>query len=310
LREASALPEAAQRELQAIIEHQDWRQPLTEPEYFSMWMDEMREGPIGDPAPLEEVATEERVEIATRLEREDPMRPMDVWRIYCSSDPSGALDSLVAAQPPERFIARWDDLLWSVARADERNAPLVRRALDHLSGYADDVLLPITRALIDAYVSAVARQIAVEAGWWNRLWRLAEQSPRMGESRRGDPGIALIGHAINAPGGKLAQLLLRPMSPTWNELPAAERATIENRLTHALGSETEAGLHGRAVLVEHIAWLHRYTPQLVARGHWRGSDDTVAALNGARWPKARRGHALHRRRAGNRTRLGTSDVTG
>ena len=103
LREVSPLPEVAERELQAIIERQDWRQPLSEPEYFSMWMGEFREGPIGDPAPLEEVATEERVEIATRLEREDPIRQMDVWRVYCSSDPAGALASLIAAQPPEKF---------------------------------------------------------------------------------------------------------------------------------------------------------------------------------------------------------------
>ena len=131
LREASALPEMAERELQSIIERQGWRQPLTEPEYFSMWMGPVRNGPVGDPAPLEEVATEQRVEIATRLERDDPMRQMDVWRVYCSSDPAGALNSLIAAQPPETFMARWEDLLWSVAGAEERNAPILVRALNH-----------------------------------------------------------------------------------------------------------------------------------------------------------------------------------
>src|SRR5262249_11056614 len=119
LREASALPDVAERELQSIIERNGWHQPLTEPEYFSMWMGGVRVGPIGDPAPLEEAPTEQRVEIATRLARDDPMGQMDVWRVYCSSDPSGALDSLITTQPPEMFMARWEDLLRAAARAEE-----------------------------------------------------------------------------------------------------------------------------------------------------------------------------------------------
>jgi hypothetical protein len=35
LREMSALPEVAERELKLIIDRQDWRQPLTERDYFS-----------------------------------------------------------------------------------------------------------------------------------------------------------------------------------------------------------------------------------------------------------------------------------
>src|SRR5262249_973313 len=132
LREVSALPEAAERELQSIIERQDWRQPLTEPEYFSFWMGGVTQAPIADPAPLEKGGKGQRVEIGTRLERDDPMRQMDIWRVYCSSDPAGALDSLVTAQPPETFMARWGDLLRSLARADERNVPILIRALNHL----------------------------------------------------------------------------------------------------------------------------------------------------------------------------------
>jgi hypothetical protein len=172
LREMSVLPEVAERELQLIIDRQDWRQPLTERDYFSYWMGEVQVGPIGDPAPLEEAATEQRVEIATRLERDDPMRQTDVWRVYCSSDPSGAPDSLIAAQPAEAFMPRWEDLLWSVARPEERNVAILVRALNHLDGYIDDLLLSITHPLTDAYVSAVERQIAVGERWWNRLWVL------------------------------------------------------------------------------------------------------------------------------------------
>ena len=54
------------------------------------------------------------------------------------------------------------------------------------------------------------------------------------------------------------------MGPAWNDLPAAERESIETRLALVVGSGTEAGLHGRAVAVEFIAWLHHYAPQLVA----------------------------------------------
>ena len=264
LREVSALPETAERELQSIIERQDWRQPLTEPEYFSFWMGGVTEGPIGDPAPLEEVATEQRVEIATQLERDDPMHQMDIWRVYCSSDPAGALDSLVAAQPPETFMARWGDLLWSLARAEERNVPILIRAMNHLDGYADDLLLSITHPLTDAYVSAIERQIDVGERWWNRLWALAERWSRPGQAERRDPGYALISHAINAPGGKLARLLLRPMGPSWNDLRDEERETIENGLGLVLGSGTTAGLHGRAVAVEFIAWLGHCAPRLVS----------------------------------------------
>jgi hypothetical protein len=264
LREPSVLPEVAERELQSIVERQDWREPLTEPEYFSIWMGELREGPIGDPAPLQEVATEQRVEIATRLERDDPMRQTDVWRVYCSSDPAGALDSLVAAHPPETFMARWEDLLWSVARAEERTVPILIRALNHLEGYIDDLLLSITHPLTDAYVSAVERQIVVAERWWNRLWVLGERWTRPGQGQRRDPGYSLISHAINAPGGKLARLLLRPMGPAWNDLPPAEREIIESRLALVIGSGTIAGLHGRAVAVEFIAWLNHYTPALVS----------------------------------------------
>ena len=263
LREASALPEAAEQELQSIIERNDWRQALTEPEYFSFWSGGVIEGPIGDPGPLEEAATEQRVEIATRLERDDPLHQMDVWRVYCSSDPAGALQSLIAAQPPEGFMARWEDLLWSVSRQDERYVPILRSALNHLDGYSDENLLAITHSLTDAYVSTVERQVGIEGRWWDRLWRLSEQWSRPGQAGRRDPGYSLISNAINAPGGKLTRLLLRPMGPAWNAVPAAERQMIEGRLGVVIGSGTTAGLHGRAIAVEFIAWLHQFTPQLV-----------------------------------------------
>src|SRR5262249_41288170 len=78
LREASALPEVARRELLSIIKRHGWHQPLTDPEYFTFWSGGVRAGPIGDPAPLHEAAREQRVEIATRLERDDPLNQMDV----------------------------------------------------------------------------------------------------------------------------------------------------------------------------------------------------------------------------------------
>jgi hypothetical protein len=264
LREASALPEVAERELLSIIEQHGWHQPLTEPEYFTFWSGGVRAGPIGDPAPLREAAREQRVEIAAWLERDDPLHQMDLWRTYCSSDPAGALDSLIAAQPPDRFMARWEDLLWSVARPEQRNVPVLVRAMNNLHRYVDDLLLSITHPLTDAYVSTVEREIAVEGGWWDRLWCLAERWSTPGHAEGLDPGFSLMGHAINAPGGKLARLLLRPMGPAWNGLPAAERESIENRLALVVGSGTTAGLHGRAVVVEFIAWLHRYTPQLAS----------------------------------------------
>jgi hypothetical protein len=264
LREASALPEAAERELQSIIERNGWRQRLTEPEYFSMWMGRVIEGPIGDPVPLEEAATEQRVEIATRLERDDPLHQTDVWRAYCSSDPTGALQSLIAVGPAEPFMPRWRDLLWSVSRPDERNVPVLTWALNHLDGYTDENLVSITHPLTDAYVSAVERQIAVEDRWWDRLWCLAEQWSRTDQVGRRDPGYALISNAMNAPGGKLTRLLVRPMGPRWNDLSVVERETIERRLGTVVGSDTTAGLHGRAIAVELIAWLHHYIPQLIS----------------------------------------------
>ena len=185
LREGSALPAAAESQLQSIIERRSWHQPLAEPEYFSFWSDGVIEGPIGDPAPLAEAATEQRVEIATQLERDDPLRQMNVWRVYCSSDPSGALQALITAQPPEEFMARWDDLLWSVSRPDDRNIPILTRALNHLDGYGDEILSSITHPLTDAFVAAVERQICIEDRWWNRLWRLAERWSTPGQQLNG-----------------------------------------------------------------------------------------------------------------------------
>src|SRR5262249_54382512 len=112
--------------------------------------------------------------------------------------------------------------------------------------------------------STVEREIAVEGEWWDRLWRLAERWSMPGQTEGRDPGFSLMGHAINAPGGKLARLLLRPMGPAWNDLPAEERECMENRLVLVVRSGTTAGLHGRAVIVEFIAWLHHYTPHLVS----------------------------------------------
>jgi hypothetical protein len=54
------------------------------------------------------------------------------------------------------------------------------------------------------------------------------------------------------------------MGPAWNDVPAAERERIENRLALVIGSDTTAGLHGRGVAVEFIAWLNHYIPQLVS----------------------------------------------
>jgi hypothetical protein len=271
LGEVGSLPQFAERRLASIARRMEWPQrTLEESELFSVYSMDMWWGPIGDPEPIAEAPTEKRVEIAAHLESNDPINQSDAWRVYCGSDPEGAYEALQCIAASREIVERWSDVLWAIcSRGRDGNEPgsqsLLVRVFDALSAFPDELLGVIIHSLADAYVHAQKVGAFVDGAWWDRIWAVSEAAipERASDTGDRDPGYALISRAINAPGGKLTRLLINPMGPKWEELPPGERQAIEARVQRAFSSTTTTGLHGRAVLVEWVAWVHHSLPHII-----------------------------------------------
>ena len=101
-------PNTAKTAADAIIARRGWtNRRLEEADFFWLWSSEGQWGPIGDPEPIAEAPTEQRIEIASDLERHDRFNQQDVWQVYCQRDPAGALDAVIAVGYSEVNSERW-----------------------------------------------------------------------------------------------------------------------------------------------------------------------------------------------------------
>ena len=141
------LPDAAQNALQSIKNRRQWQdRKLEEQDLFWSWSYGMRRGLIGDPTPIADDQVENRLEIASELERTDRLNQNDVWRVYCESDPEGALESLLAVGQVPAHTRRWRDLLWAIPKigtesdgAKARGRTLVARATEALQASGSEI---------------------------------------------------------------------------------------------------------------------------------------------------------------------------
>lgn len=78
-----------------------------------------------------------------------------------------------------------------------------------------------------------------------------------------DPGYDLISHAINAPAGKLAEMMINRLGPSWQALPGQSKERTKARLSSAIGSPALGGLYARAEITRYVAWLDASLPELV-----------------------------------------------
>lgn len=267
------LPDQALAEFQKINARRGWMdRNLEEQDLFWMWSYGAQYGPQGDPAPIAEADTTKRIEIAADLERRDSFNQSDVWRVYCKQDPAGALDAAMAADAAADQADRWRDVLWSIQEigntSDEAKAQgrtLSAKALAHLDGCEDAKLAKLSSPLVDLYGYALKIESPINDLWWDRLWKCAttEDGQMALVSADKDPGYDLISHAINAPAGKLAEMMINRLGPSWQALPGQSKERTKARLSSAIGSPVLGGLYARAEITRYVAWLDASLPELV-----------------------------------------------
>jgi hypothetical protein len=218
------LPDAAQNALQSIKNRRQWQdRKLEEQDLFWSWSYGMRRGLIGDPTPIADDQVENRLEIASELERTDRLNQNDVWRVYCESDPEGALESLLAVGQVPAHTRRWRDLLWAIPNigtesdgAKARGRTLVARATEALQASGAEQLAELVHPLADLLVYASGADPAIVEDRWDWLWRCAATHERaVAESKsEKDSGFQLISQAINSASGKLARLMVNRFGPS------------------------------------------------------------------------------------------------
>lgn len=272
-RRRQQLPPRARKVWRQINDQRSWHdRRLREADFFWMWSQGVRDGPIGDPAPIAEAPVERRVEVAADLEREDWLNQADAWRVYCQGDPEGALESLIATGEVFADAPRWRDLLWTIptvgSRTDAEKARgrfLTEQAISVLRTTPKEQMVEVTHPLADLFAYASIVEACLPRDTWDWLWSCAETHEReVGVPAEGeDAGYELISQAINAASGKLARGIVGRLGPSWRTLSDDERELAAARFKSVLSSETNAGAMARAVVIEFVGWLNDALPDLV-----------------------------------------------
>jgi len=235
-----------------------------------------RSGPQGNSQPIREARPSERIQIATQLEKESRFDNADAWQIYCSEDPNGAVDALLARHLNQTdWSGRWTSAL-SGLTAKARNVGqsgaeredvnlVVQKVFRHFWNRPSTQLLSVLWYIVELWLVARSTNIPLALRWWNRLWHLSEleKDAERQDSNTYTNGFRLIGDAINSAGGKLALAEVKQLDKTWDGLSKPAKALCAKRLARMIGSRTRAGLHVRSQLVEHIYWVQLRLPKLV-----------------------------------------------
>lgn len=244
--------------------HPKWRPSLGDRDDFHFWS-ESRTGPDGDVELLKDVPDATLVRDALRIQSERQYDQGDLWRKFCSSDPDRAFRGLSAEGASGTWDAgAWRALLWA---ADERLDDALKVAIA-------DAMLAMPEALLGELAGTVADWLNKHdtffdgqhfdgASWlwplWDRLASLVYADQTAADPRE----EALIGRALNLPGGALAQTLISRLAGGKPE-PGAGLGALEPRFTLVARAGGESGLLGRVHFARALGYLHQTAPAWAA----------------------------------------------
>lgn len=243
--------------------HPTWRPSPGDRDDFHFWH-EMRSGPDGQPELLAEVADEELVKEAMRLQRERHFEQGDVWRVFCSVDPERALRGLqLEADNGQWDPEAWLSLLW--AANDKGDVPFQFALADLMSRMPQPPLsdlLPAATSWLQRQREALSVLDLPGGPRFLPLWdHFADRAyaPQNDAAEVEDDGD-LLTESLNRPGGMLASSLLDALAKSKPKPHSGLNAELKprfDRLANALG---RPGLLARIYLARSLVYLDAIDP--------------------------------------------------
>jgi hypothetical protein len=168
---------------------------------FHMWLSSSH-GVVGDPTKLQNIADDELVAEAMRIDATADFGEGDSWRALCETEPDRALRGLEAEARSGRWPAKaWRPLLWVRRMFSESNA----------GAHIAHLLLDWPEEEFDGIASAASLWLnenckAIDDdlwGLWDKILSVASKEPD-----DSDDADDLLTSALNDPAGRLTEILL------------------------------------------------------------------------------------------------------
>ena len=241
-------------------------------------------GPQGDARLLADVPDDRVVDEAKRLERERPGEQSHLWRVFCREDPHRALEGLrYKGENGQWDTAALQGFFWEAG--DVGDADLQGACARLAAGIPEEFL----RKLSDTMASWLSSQLAVLLQYdggkgflelWNRLAAIVYVEPKESATEL-DLDSGLLRKALNDPGGRLADALIRYAAREGAASPGGFAKAFKARGKQVVVSPTQSGLFGRMMVVQHLAYLYNVdapwvTEDIVPLLNWE--NDEAAAL--------------------------------
>lgn len=254
LKSAGRLSDAGAAELQAIVGRRVYLdREVIDQDFFDSYM-----GPVqsieGDPQPILDASSEDRLQVAQRVVRNLGIGQPDGWGSYCRVDPRGAYDTVAGAPLDGVNAPLWKDLVSALAFMDQEkrvaHADLVPRVFAALEAADHQFLKSIVGSFSDLFWQTERNKLATPLEWWSKLFSAAVDS----DEGVFDGGRDAYGDAINSPAGRLTEALLIDI-----EKARSSGEALEVGLSAALRQATRAagrqGTLSRAVLIHSAGFV-------------------------------------------------------
>ena len=254
LSDARVLSAVGTEELRAIKERREYlNRPVEDYDFFGSYVTEPR-WVVGDPAPIVEAPSDDRIEVAQELIHSTEPDLRQGWTAYCRSDPQGAFDLLSKEEPKAQNGSLWSEFLVGLALGDKASVTIrediARRVFDHLADIETESLKTISSGLAVLLMSMKHTCIAGVDRWLRRLWETAVELPQ----KQTETSIKKYERAIETVAGKVADALLSEIDSRRKQgvSPTTEQIQLLRRIS---GCDGMAGELGRAVIVRNISFV-------------------------------------------------------
>ena len=234
----------------------DWTLGPEEQTGFGTWTRTER-GVVGDPTKLQNIADDQVVAEAMRIDATADFGEGDSWRALCATEPERALRGLEAEARSSRWPTQaWEPFFWECGTISEAEAGT-----------------HITRLLIDwpqEKFSEIAHQVSSwlkinhEAVEHDDLWRLWDKlvAATSNEKNAGDDGYDLPNQGRNTLAVNLAEILLDKSRPQRREkiVPCG----VRERMDRLVGMQGQSGKLARTRFAEDLPLLFDVVPDWTA----------------------------------------------
>lgn len=236
--------------------HPQWILRSAEEAGFHVWVGDVR-SVEGDPEALDGVADGDLVDRAAALQAEDAFDRGNVWGALCRSDPKRALRGLAAKGDVSQWpVVAWQSFLWSAPKLVDPSE--VAAIADLLLRMPEESLTQIT-SVASFWVNEKSRDIENDALWilWDRIFAISTTGAEEKLTMRD-----VFTDALNAPGGRLAEVVIKKIVKTHSYLELPE--SVISRLDKLVRAEKQFGTLARVRLAADVAFLFENAPSWTA----------------------------------------------